>query len=71
MTMKLSRDGLFEHSEFWLLLFGVGVILFNWPVLAIPSYTVGLLGIPWRLIYIVAVWLLLILFAYLFDRGSS
>ncbi|NYT02888.1 MAG: hypothetical protein GKC10_09070 [Methanosarcinales archaeon] len=69
--MKLSRDGLLEHGEFWLLLFVAGVILLNWPVLAIPGFASGPFGIPWRLVYIVAVWLLMIAFAYFFDRGSS
>lgn len=49
----------------------LAVALFNWPILSIPSPTESILGFPERLVYIMLVWSLVILWAYLFDRRSS
>ncbi|MEL6048589.1 hypothetical protein [Methanothrix soehngenii] len=45
-------------------------MLLNWPMLSLADGII-LLGMPAILIYISAVWLILILLMYLFDRGNS
>jgi hypothetical protein len=60
-----------EQDEFWVLLFVLGSVLLNWPVLSLVSggdETPGSFSI---LVYIISVWLAIILFAYLFDRWTS
>ena len=69
--MTISRKDLMEQDEFWVLLFILGSVLLNWPILSLVArgdetsihFTI--------LVYIVAVWLMIILFAYLFDRWTS
>ncbi|MGI6015943.1 hypothetical protein [Methanothrix sp.] len=45
-------------------------MLFNWPLLALADGSI-LLGVPAILIYVAAIWLLIIILLYLFDRGNS
>ena len=66
--MPLSFHDLLGQKEFWALLFVLGWLLLNWPMLNMASgYAVA--GVPTVLIYITAVWLAIILMLYLFDRG--
>ncbi|HPE64086.1 MAG TPA: hypothetical protein PLQ49_08275 [Methanothrix sp.] len=60
-----------EQDEFWILLFILGGVLLNWPMLSLVGggdETAGGFSI---LVYIISVWLLIILSAYLFDRWTS
>ena len=69
--MTISRKDLMEQDEFWVLLFILGSVLLNWPILSLVA---GGEETPCRfsiLVYIIAVWLAIILFAYLFDRWTS
>ncbi|MFZ3134777.1 MAG: hypothetical protein WBH08_09290 [Methanothrix sp.] len=67
--MASFRD-LLSQKDFWILLFFLGWVLLNWPLLSLTNDII-LLGMPAILIYVSAVWLILILLMYLFDRGSS
>jgi hypothetical protein len=69
--MTLVPKDLLNQDEFWALLFVVGVVLLNWPVLSIAARGVPLLGIPDILVYLTVVWLLIIFFAYLREWGRS
>lgn len=61
---------LLNQKDFWIFLFVLGWVLLNWPLLSLADGLV-LLGIPAILIYVAAIWLMLILLMYLFDRGDS
>jgi hypothetical protein len=65
--MALSRKDLMDQDEFWIFLFFLGAALLNWPVLSLATEG-NILGLPSILVYINGVWLVLILFAFLFDR---
>jgi hypothetical protein len=67
--MPLSFDDLLGQKEFWALLFVLGWLLLNWPLLSLAAGH-ALAGVPAVLIYITAVWLAIILMLYLFDRGT-
>ncbi|MFZ3147224.1 MAG: hypothetical protein WA141_05165 [Methanothrix sp.] len=67
--MASFRD-LLRQKDFWILLFFLGWVLLNWPLLSLTNDII-LLDMPAILIYVSAVWLILILLMYLFDRGSS
>ncbi|MFZ2537040.1 MAG: hypothetical protein WAX02_12725 [Methanothrix sp.] len=67
--MASFRD-LLSQKDFWILLFFLGWVLLNWPLLSLTNDII-LLDMPAILIYVSAVWLILILLMYLFDRGSS
>jgi len=67
--MASFRD-LLSQKDFWILLFFLGWVLLNWPLLSLTNDII-LLGMPAILIYISAVWMILILLMYLFDRGNS
>ncbi len=69
--MTLSVKELFMQDEFWAFLFVLGSALLNWPILSLATDKHPLFGFLPILVYIAAVWLLLIFFAYLFDRGYS
>ena len=70
VIMTISRKDLMEQDEFWILLFILGGVLLNWPMLSLVGggETSGPFSI---LVYIISVWLLIILSAYLFDRWTS
>ena len=68
--MALFVKDLFWQKEFWAFLFIVGAVLLNWPVLTIVAGKY-ISGVPATLVYVTAVWLLIIIISYLFDRGSS
>ena len=65
-----SLHDLLSQKDFWILLFFLGWVLLNWPLLSLTNDII-LLDMPAILIYVSAVWLILILLMYLFDRGSS
>ena len=65
-----SLHELLSQKDFWILLFFLGWVLLNWPLLSLTNDII-LLDMPAILIYVSAVWLILILLMYLFDRGSS
>lgn len=67
--MALFRD-LLSQKDFWIFLFILGWVLFNWPLLSLAD-GLFLLGMPAILIYIAAIWVIFILLMYLFDRGDS
>jgi len=69
--MTLVPKDLLDQDEFWALLFVVGVVLLNWPVLSIAAHGAPFRGIPDMLVYLTAVWLLIIFFAYLKDWRRS
>ncbi|HOO52900.1 MAG TPA: hypothetical protein PLM24_04840 [Methanothrix sp.] len=69
--MTISRKDLMEQDEFWILLFLLGGVLLNWPILSLVAGGDETSGNFTILVYIIAVWLMIILFAYLFDRWTS
>jgi hypothetical protein len=69
--MTLSIKDLLDQKEFWIFLFVLGTALLNWPILSLPAGKIGIFGFPLILIYIFVVWLLIIFFAFLFDRRGS
>lgn len=68
--MAPSAGNLLGQNEFWVFSFILAWALINWPLLTL---TVGktLSDAPIVLIYIAAVWLLIIILLYLFDRGHN
>jgi hypothetical protein len=68
--MSLSLKGIFLQNEFWAFLFTIGWVLFNWPMLTLAQRST-IFGVPAILAYVVAIWILIILIAYLFDRRRS
>lgn len=69
--MALSIKELFRQDETWVFLFLMGVALLNWPILSLATGMGWMFGYPSILIYLALVWLLIIVFAYLFDRRDS
>jgi uncharacterized membrane protein len=69
--MTLSIKDLLNQDEFWAFLFAFGAVLLNWPILSLAADKQPLFGFLPVLVYISAVWLLLIFFAYLFERRYS
>jgi len=69
--MTISRKDLMEQDEFWVLLFILGSVLLNWPILSLAAGGDETTGRFWILVYIISVWLVIILSAYLFDRWTS
>jgi hypothetical protein len=69
--MALSIKDLFRQDETWVFLFLMGVALLNWPLLSLATGMAGISGYPSILLYLALVWLLIILFAYVFDRRGS
>ena len=69
--MKVSKEDLTEQNEFWILLFVLGSLLLNWPFLTLAEKGTQIFGYPLILVYILALWMAIILGAYLFDRWSS
>ena len=69
--MALSIKDLFRQDETWVFLFLMGVALLNWPLLSLATGMAGVVVYPSILLYLALVWLLIILFAYLFDRRGS
>jgi uncharacterized membrane protein YraQ (UPF0718 family) len=49
----------------------MGVALLNWPLLSLATGMMSVFGYPSILLYLALVWLLIILFAYIFDRRGS
>ena len=64
-----SINDLLSQKDFWVFLFILGWMLLNWPLLSLADGLI-LFGIPAILIYVAAVWLMIILLLYLFDRGN-
>jgi len=60
-----------EQRDLWILLFILGSVLLNWPMLSLFKGGDGPFGDHTTPVYITAVWLLIILSAYLFDRWTS
>jgi len=70
--MTIGRRDLLEQDEFWILLFTLGFFLLNWPLLSlVAGENHVLLGFPLILVYVMVVWLMIILWAYLFERWSA
>jgi len=68
--MSLSLKGILRQNEFWALLFALGWVLFNWPMLTMAQGST-IFGAPAILAYVVAIWLLIILIMHLFDRRRA
>jgi len=68
--MELSFRDLLSQKEFWAFLFVLGWLLLNWPMLTLAD-GFAVMGVPLILLYITAVWLIIILMLYLFDRRDS
>jgi len=60
-----------EQRDLWILLFILGSVLLNWPMLSLFKEEDGAFGHHSTLVYITAVWLMIILSGYLFDRWTS
>ena len=69
--MALSIKDLFRQDETWVFLFLMAVALLNWPLLSLATGIAGVFVYPSILLYLALVWLMIILFAYLFDRRGS
>jgi hypothetical protein len=69
--MAISARDLLSQEEFWIFLFLLGAALLNWPILSIAVADSILLGFPAILGYVAAVWAIIIVILYLFDRGSG
>jgi hypothetical protein len=69
--MTISRKDLMEQDEFWVLLFILGSVLLNWPILSLVAGGDEASGHLTILVYIISVWFMIVLFAYLFDRWTS
>ena len=67
--MTLSLRGLISQKEFWIFLFAVAWMLFNWPLIKLAEGHIWI-GTPATLIYVASIWLVIIFALYLFDRGS-
>lgn len=67
--MTLSFKDLLKQDEFWVLVFVWGAVLLNWPLLALAAGFAAM-GIPAILIYLTAVWTVIILLLYLNDRRN-
>lgn len=59
-----------EQDDFWILLFVLGIFLLNWPLLSLAIGASRVFGYPLILVYILVVWLIIILWAYLFERWT-
>ncbi len=68
--MALYAKDLLWQKEFWALLFVAGAVMLNWPMLTLTEGR-NVLGVPAILVYVTIIWLLMVLIAYLFDRGYS
>lgn len=66
--MALSAKDLLGQDEFWIFLFALGVVLLNWPAMALAYSGPTIFGWPSTLVYIITVWLLIVAAAYAFDR---
>lgn len=68
--MAISIKDLLWQDETLVFLFLMGVALLNWPLLSLTAGTGRVLGYPLILIYLALVWLMIIVFAYIFDRSG-
>jgi hypothetical protein len=68
--MTISIGDLLGQDEFWVFLVVLGVALLNWPMLSLEANRGPLFGFPPLLIYISTVWLILIFFAFLFEKEA-
>ncbi len=68
--MTISIKDLMEQDDFWILLFVLGIFLLNWPMLSLATGESRVFGYPLMLVYILVVWLIIILWAYLFERWT-
>jgi len=66
--MTISIRDLMEQDDYWILLFVLGIFLLNWPLLSLATGGSRIFGYPLILVYILVVWLIIILLAYLFER---
>ncbi|MDM7935348.1 MAG: hypothetical protein QUS08_08185 [Methanothrix sp.] len=68
--MTLSSRDLLGQDELWLFLFVLGWVLLNWPMIALPARGT-VLGVPAVLVYVAAIWLMIIIALYLHDRRGE
>jgi len=68
--MAIALRDLFVQNEFWAFLFVLGWAALNWPMITMAKRSL-LWGLPSVLVYVAAVWLVIILVLYLFDRRYS
>ena len=68
--MALSLRDLLSQNEFWALVFILGWVSLNWPMLTLAA-NATIMGVPAILVYVCAVWVMIILALYLFDRVSD
>ena len=64
--MTLSLRDLLSQNEFWALVFVLGWVMLNWPMLTLAA-NATIMGVPAILAYICAVWLMIILALFVFD----
>jgi NADH:ubiquinone oxidoreductase subunit 6 (subunit J) len=64
--MALSLRDLLLQNEFWVLVFVLGWISLNWPMLTLAA-NATIMGVPAILVYICAIWLMIILALFIFD----
>jgi NADH:ubiquinone oxidoreductase subunit 6 (subunit J) len=64
--MALSLRDLLSQNEFWVLVFVLGWVSLNWPMLTLAA-NATVLGVPAILVYVCAIWLMIILALFIFD----
>jgi hypothetical protein len=69
--MALSIKDLKRQYETAIFLFLIGIALLNWPLLSLAAEKASIFGYPSILVYLAFVWLLIIISAYIFERGGS
>jgi NADH:ubiquinone oxidoreductase subunit 6 (subunit J) len=68
--MALSLRDLLSQNEFWALVFVLGWVSLNWPMLTLAA-NATVLGVPAILVYVCAIWLMIILALFIFDLVSD
>jgi heme/copper-type cytochrome/quinol oxidase subunit 4 len=67
----VSIRNLLKQQEFWIYVFVLGVILLNWPIISAATIKFGTPGITFVLFYLAAIWILIIILLFLFERESE
>lgn len=64
----MSRD---VHKQWLVIIFGLGCLLFSFPILALFNHTTLIFGIPLSVLYIFAAWLIVIGLTFLGQERRS
>jgi hypothetical protein len=71
LIMALSTEDLLTQGEFWAMVLVLAVALLNWPFLQMASGGLSIGGFPFILVYLVAVWVMIIIVLFMFDRSTG